>query len=171
MTSEIGRGRREARGEIGRRRREASEIGRGRREASKSGRRISFRFEVKELKHLPVEILMEAIIDSCDINDGSDSDSDADDTDLVRKSKAIADERKREEEDGDLELQLNIKEEADEFRLPTTEVCIMFKFLIRGFTCQMGKIMNAKYVGLVVYDSQFPVGATPEYMAGHYMES
>ncbi|KAH0654517.1 hypothetical protein KY290_032798 [Solanum tuberosum] len=88
---------------------------------------------------------MEAIIDSCDINDGSDSDSDADDTDLVRKSKAIDDEGTREEEDGDLELQLNIKEEADEFRLPTTEV------------------------GLVVYDSQVPVGATPEYMAGHYM--
>lgn len=77
-----------------------------------------------------------------------DSDSDADDTDLVRKSKAIDDERKREEEDGDLELQLNIKEEADEFRLPTAEVCIMFKFLIRDFTCQIlmqGKFMNAKY--------------------------
>lgn len=82
-----------------------------------------------------------------------DSDSDADDTDLVRKSKAIDDERKREEEEGDLELQLNIKEEADEFRLPTTEVCIMFKFLIKGFTCHIlmqGKNMNDKYVILTL---------------------
>ncbi|XP_027775375.1 uncharacterized protein LOC107030217 [Solanum pennellii] len=68
------------------------------------------------------------ILASSDADDGSDvhadsnvdSDSDADDTDLVRKSKAIDDERKREEEEGDLELQLNIKEEADELRLPTT---------------------------------------------------
>lgn len=52
-----------------------------------------------------------------------DSDSDGDDTDLVKKSKAIDDEKEREEKEGDEELQLNIKEEADDFRLPAAEVC------------------------------------------------
>uniref|UniRef100_A0A1J3EGX9 Putative 28S rRNA (Cytosine(4447)-C(5))-methyltransferase n=4 Tax=Noccaea caerulescens TaxID=107243 RepID=A0A1J3EGX9_NOCCA len=50
---------------------------------------------------------------------GSDSDSDSVGADVVKKSNAIDEERKREEQDGKDEFQMNIKEEPDEFQLPT----------------------------------------------------
>ncbi|CAA7025352.1 unnamed protein product [Microthlaspi erraticum] len=50
---------------------------------------------------------------------GSDSDSDSDESDIVKKSKAIDEERKKEEQDANDEFQMNIKEEPDEFQLPT----------------------------------------------------
>ncbi|KAK8318153.1 hypothetical protein V6Z11_A13G153600 [Gossypium hirsutum] len=52
---------------------------------------------------------------------GSGSDSDSDETDIEEKSRAIDEQRAREEKDAQAEMELNIKEESDEFRLPTKE--------------------------------------------------
>lgn len=49
--------------------------------------------------------------------------SDSDESDIEEQARAIAEEKAREDEDAEAELQLNIKEEADDFKLPTTEVC------------------------------------------------
>lgn len=61
---------------------------------------------------------------------GSVSSSDSDETDIEDKSRIIDEKRSREEKDAADEMQLNIKDESDEFRLPTKEVAFICSFVV-----------------------------------------
>ncbi|MBA0632497.1 hypothetical protein Godav_001225 [Gossypium davidsonii] len=118
---------------------------------------------------------------------GSGSDSHSDETDIEEKSRAIYEQRAREEEDAQAEMELNIKEESVEFRLPTKEELeaeqqrppdlANLQMRIkensqkgsgrRSFQ-KRSRTGSIKQVGLVVYNSHVPIGATPEYLAGFY---
>lgn len=56
------------------------------------------------------------------VGNGLESELDSSESDIEEKSRAIDREREREEAEAEAELKLNIKEESDEFRLPTEEV-------------------------------------------------
>ncbi|XP_010438728.1 PREDICTED: 25S rRNA (cytosine-C(5))-methyltransferase nop2-like isoform X3 [Camelina sativa] len=165
--------------------------------------------------------------------------SDSDESDIEIKSRAIDKKRKKEEKDAKDEFTMNIKEQPDEFQLPTkkeleaeargapdlpslqirireivrvlsnfkdlrpdgakrtdyvdqlkADLCSYYgynEFLI-GTLIEMFPVVelmelieafekkrptsirtNTLKVGLIVYDSQVPIGATPEYLAGFYM--
>ncbi|MBA0728096.1 hypothetical protein Golax_001028 [Gossypium laxum] len=141
---------------------------------------------------------------------GSGSDSHSDETDIEEKSRAIDEQRAREEEDAQAEMELNIKEESDEFRLPTKEeleaeqqrppdlanlqmrmkemfdlLCISAQTIgimslymqtrrrdladvLSKRGVELDQLSKWSKVGLVVYNSHVPIGATPEYLAGFY---
>ncbi|KAF7128982.1 hypothetical protein RHSIM_Rhsim10G0056000 [Rhododendron simsii] len=73
------------------------------------------------------DFLLGSVDGNSDGEKGSDLDSDSDESDIEVKARADEEEKVREEEDALEELKLNIKEEPDEFRLPTKEIGTSFR--------------------------------------------